>query len=67
MSGPNDEPQKRFHEHEVVLRHEPGGERLKATRFYFYPVDEPPVIEARSVGRQWYQSVWEARGWEVHS
>lgn len=65
MNGDNDQPTKRFSEHEVVLRK--GKERVKGTRFYFYPVDEPPVIEVKSVDRQWYQEVWERKGWEVHS
>jgi hypothetical protein len=65
VNGPNDEPTKRFLEQEVELRRT--GQKLRGTRFYFYPVDEPPVIEVKSVDRQWYQEVWEQRGWEVHS
>ena len=64
MNGPNDRPQKRFLEQEVELRRE--NMRLHGTRFYYYPVDEPPVIEVTDVDREWYQSTWEAKGWEVH-
>jgi hypothetical protein len=45
----------------VVLKR--GHEILQGERWWEYPIDEPPMIEAG--GFRFYQFVWRKHGWEV--
>lgn len=49
---------------DVVLRNA-HGDVLHATQYALYPVDEPPLIEVKSIDRRWYRKVWEREGWEI--
>jgi hypothetical protein len=65
MNGENYTPEnRRYSEHPVTLWH-PNGGSLTGSEFYWFPIDEPPVIEVASVDRRWARTVWESRGWVV--
>jgi hypothetical protein len=55
---------KRYVEHPVTLTHV-SGDRLTGVKFWEYPVDVPPLVDAPSVGRLLYAEVWERMGWLI--